>query len=115
PKASASEVMPRPAASVILLRDGPGGMQVFMMRRSGAAVFVPGNHVFPGGAVDADDNHESLHASCCGFDDGLASRILGVERGGLGYWVAAIRECFEEAGLLLAGREPHSFLDLHDA
>jgi len=62
-----------------------------------------GLHVFPGGKVDASDalDGELLR----GLDDREASRILGVERGGLAYWVAAIRESFEEAGVLLAYRD----------
>src|SRR5690606_37918595 len=60
--------------------------------------------VFPGGVVDPADSDPGLASLCAGLDDALASSVLGVERGGLAYWVAAVRECFEEAGLLLACR-----------
>ena len=67
-----------------------------------AAVFSPGAHVFPGGAVDPEDRSVGLEQRCDGLDDATASAILDVPAGGLGYFVAAARECFEEAGLLLA-------------
>jgi 8-oxo-dGTP pyrophosphatase MutT (NUDIX family) len=59
-------------------------------------------YVFPGGKVDEIDHASSLEPYCDGLDDATASAMLGVERGGLAYWVAAVRECFEEAGVLLA-------------
>ena len=73
-----------------------------MVRRTIDAVFSPGAHVFPGGALDPDDRTAELESRCDGLDDATASAILGVPAGGLGYFVAAARECFEEAGLLLA-------------
>jgi glyoxylase-like metal-dependent hydrolase (beta-lactamase superfamily II)/8-oxo-dGTP pyrophosphatase MutT (NUDIX family) len=95
-------VAPRPAATLILVRDRREGLEVFMMQRTHKAAFVPGGYVFPGGALDAADN-DAFFASCdAAMNDELASRILGVGAGGLAYLVAAIRECFEESGLLLA-------------
>lgn len=91
----------REAATVMLLRDAPE-LQVFMLRRNARTVFAPGASVFPGGAVDAADRDPELLARCRGLDDGTASRLLGLTKGGLGFWVAAIREAFEEAGVLLA-------------
>src|ERR1700687_5267128 len=73
-----------------------------MLRRNLNSDFVGGAYVFPGGAVDEADRHADLASVCEGRSDEAASELLGVERGGLAYWVAAIRECFEEAGLLLA-------------
>jgi 8-oxo-dGTP pyrophosphatase MutT (NUDIX family) len=58
--------------------------------------------VFPGGAVDAGDRDPELFARCRGLTDATASAALGVAEGGLGFWVAAVRETFEEAGVLLA-------------
>ena len=108
-------VVPRPAATVMLVRDRAPGLEVFMLRRSLGAVFVAGAHVFPGGKVDeADRSDPDLDRVCVGLDDGEASRRLGVDRGGLAYWIAAIRECFEEAGVLLArdgGGEHPRFVD----
>jgi glyoxylase-like metal-dependent hydrolase (beta-lactamase superfamily II)/8-oxo-dGTP pyrophosphatase MutT (NUDIX family) len=106
-------LVPRPAATLILVRDTSAGMEVFMMRRSQAAEFVGGAHVFPGGGVDASDSSAELAAHCEGLDDAEASRILGMERGGLAYWAAAMRECFEEAGLLLAHDERGEYADLN--
>ena len=65
----------RPAATVLVLRDQPGGLEVFMLRRTSLAVFGGGMYVFPGGKVDETDGSPE---------------------------VAAIRECFEESGILLA-------------
>ena len=101
----------RLAASLLLLRDGdaqPDGghrLQVLMLRRaeregdmrSGAAVF-------PGGVVDADDR--LLHAHSQGPDDTAVSAQLGLASGGLDYALAAVRETFEEVGLLLADVVP---------
>lgn len=75
-----ASVLVKPAATVMLIRDAPGaGLEVFMMRRTTKASFAGGMYVFPGGAVDAEDTS---------------------------YEIAAIRECFEEAGVLLA-RDAH--------
>ncbi|MGP1680324.1 MAG: MBL fold metallo-hydrolase [Burkholderiales bacterium] len=104
----------RPAATLILVRDVSAGMEVFMIRRTQSAAFVGGAHVFPGGGVDASDASAELAAHCEGLDDIEASRVLGVERGGLAYWTAALRECFEEAGLLLAHDADGHYADLNE-
>jgi 8-oxo-dGTP pyrophosphatase MutT (NUDIX family) len=102
----AADLPVRDAATVMLVRDRPaqrgGGIEVFMLRRNLNSDFVGGAYVFPGGAVDEADRHADLEAVCEGRSDDQASVLLGVDRGGLAYWVAAIRECFEEAGVLLA-------------
>ena len=95
-------VTPHPAATVTLVRDAPRGLEVLLLQRSHSLKFMPGAYVFPGGALDAADNSPDLHAMCAGPGDDAASRALGVESGGLAYWIAAIREAFEEAGILLA-------------
>lgn len=92
----------RPAATVMLVRDGADGLEVFMLRRTLNAAFAGGMYVFPGGRVDDADHGADLEPICDGLDDGPASEILQISQGGLAYWVAAIRECFEEAGVLLA-------------
>jgi 8-oxo-dGTP pyrophosphatase MutT (NUDIX family) len=94
-------VIPRPAATISIVRDVADGFEVLMMQRTHSARFMPGAYVFPGGAIDREDRDPELYALCSGIDDAAASRVLGVERDGLAYWVGAIRECFEEAGLLL--------------
>ncbi len=91
----------RLAATVILIRDGALGLEVFMVQRPGKGDF-PDIHVFPGGKVDADDFSPEI---CFGLKDSEASERLRVTSGGLRYWVAVARECFEECGVLLACKE----------
>ena len=93
--------IPRPAATVLVVRQGDGDIEVFMVQRPARGDF-PDLHVFPGGKVD--DHDGELGHACQGLDDEEASRRLTVESGGLRYWVTAIRECFEESGVLLAYR-----------
>lgn len=109
-----SPLVPRPASTLILARDGAQGIEVFMMQRTHQAAFKPGDYVFPGGAVDPADSGLHPAACCAGLDDIGASRSLNVESGGLAYWVAAIRECFEESGLLLASDEHGELIAFHD-
>ena len=90
----------RHAATVMLVDDRPD-LQVLMLRRSARQVFAADMWVYPGGAVDPADAEEA-EPFCVGIDDVAASVRLGVPRGGLAFWVAAIRECFEEAGVLFA-------------
>ena len=73
-----------------------------MQRRNLNSAFVGGAYVFPGGAVDPADSGPEVEAICAGRSDADASGQLGIPRGGLAFWVATIRECFEEAGVLLA-------------
>ena len=105
-------VVLRDAATVLILRDGAEGLEVFMLRRNLNSDFVGGAHVFPGGAVDLEDRHADLGPVCQGRTDVDASRRLGIERGGLAFWVAAIRESFEEAGVLLAYGPDGEIVDL---
>ncbi|MBL8349401.1 MAG: MBL fold metallo-hydrolase [Burkholderiaceae bacterium] len=103
---------PRAAASLIVLRDGPRGMEVLMLRRAER----PGDQnsgatVFPGGLLD--DSDRGHYERCNGLDDAAASARLGIPSDGLHYWVAAVRECFEEAGLLFATGASGAMVDLH--
>src|SRR4051812_15555779 len=98
----------------MLLRDGDAGVEVFMMRRALKAVFVGGFYVFPGGAVDEADRAHEIEASCVGLTDADASEQLGLPGGGLAFWVAAVRECFEEAGVLLAAHGDGTLADFGD-
>jgi recombination protein RecT len=84
--------VPRPAATVLLLRDGEGGLEVLMTRRSPSASFAPGAYVFPGGGIDAAD--AQAHP--------LAARRPTQSDERLTQAIAAIRESFEELGVLLA-------------
>ena len=95
----------RMAASVLLVRDGDRGLEVLMMRRAERDGDARGGAaVFPGGVVDLRDAQAGPW--CLGPGDEEASRLLGVASGGLAYFVAAVRETFEEVGLLLAERAP---------
>jgi 8-oxo-dGTP pyrophosphatase MutT (NUDIX family) len=84
--------------------DGAGALEVLMVRRNLRSDFVGGAYVFPGGAVDPLDGGAEAEALCAGRTDAEASVLLGQPDGGLAYWVAVVRETFEEAGLLLAER-----------
>jgi glyoxylase-like metal-dependent hydrolase (beta-lactamase superfamily II)/8-oxo-dGTP pyrophosphatase MutT (NUDIX family) len=91
----------RRAASIMFLRDGAAGLEVLMLRRADRdGDLRSGVSVFPGGVLDAADRHAHLFVR--GPDDATASARLGLPEGGLDYLVAAVRESFEEVGLLLA-------------
>jgi 8-oxo-dGTP pyrophosphatase MutT (NUDIX family) len=91
-----------PAATVTLVRDTAQGVEVLMLQRNHQSGFMPGMFLFPGGALDPGDRAETVAARCPTLDDDAASAALGLTRGGLAYWAAAIRESFEEAAVLLA-------------
>ena len=107
------EVTPSPAATVTLVRDTARGVEVLMLQRSHSLKFMPGVYVFPGGGLDAADSAPEMGELCVGLEDRAASRALGVESGGLAYWVAAIREAFEEAGILLAYDAAGKMVDMN--
>ncbi len=102
PAGHGAAVSLRDAATVLIVRDGDEGLEVFMLRRNLRSDFVGGAYVFPGGAVDPPDRSLDLEHWCRGRSDAEASTRLGVDSGGLAFWVAAIRESFEESGVLLA-------------
>ena len=86
-----------------------------MLRRNLKSDFVGGAYVFPGGALDENDADSQLQRRTFGLDERGASKILGVDSGGLAYFVAVLRELFEEAGLLISCRPQGEFADLSDA
>ena len=83
-----------PAATLLLLRDGERGVEVLMTRRSPNASFLPGAYVFPGGRIDAEDRHAHPLARAKPGMEGLQRVAV----------LAALRETFEELGVLLAAR-----------
>jgi 8-oxo-dGTP pyrophosphatase MutT (NUDIX family) len=89
----------------MLLADRPD-LHVLMVHRTARLVFAPDMWVFPGGRVDPDDHLTDFDAVCSGISDAEASQILGIDQGGLAWWIAACRETLEEAGLLLAAGRP---------
>lgn len=96
----------RPAATVVILRDGPGGIEVFMVVRHHEIDFASGALVFPGGKVDAED-------ASAAWSELAAATPAKPDRS---FLVAAGRETFEEAGLVLARRQDSAeLIDAGDA
>src|SRR4030043_1469717 len=99
-------VVPKKAATVILLRNKePGGFDVFLLKRHEKSSFMGGNFVYPGGRVDRDDGSLEICSLSKGMTSEEAQKILGETfspEESFGHWVAAIRELYEEAGVLLA-------------
>jgi 8-oxo-dGTP pyrophosphatase MutT (NUDIX family) len=117
----AAPVEPRPAASVVIVREAAPGspepLEVWMIRRKKSMKFLGGYYAFPGGRVDTADGAAEALACCHGLDAGAAEAMFPGHEGGpaLAFWVTAIRELLEESGILLAcdaagrpidGREP---------
>ncbi len=102
---------PRPAATIVVVRDGAAGIEVLLSRRAERGDHNSGAWVFPGGIVEKSD--ALAHAACASLADAEASRRLSLASGGLDYYVAAIRECFEEAGLLFARASDADLVDLN--
>ena len=102
------------ASTVILLREKGAGLETFMLCRHARSGFLGGAHVFPGGKVDAGDCDPGWQKRFDRPSHDLAG-LLGEEHGdgALGLWVAAIRETFEEAGVLIA--DCASAADLYEA
>ena len=104
-----------PAATVILVRNQAGKLQVYLLKRSPKSGFMAGNFVFPGGTLDMDDHLFGLfHKHCDLAPNQILTRFgpdLSVEQG-LAYGVAAIRETLEEAGVFLARKNDSTAADL---
>jgi 8-oxo-dGTP pyrophosphatase MutT (NUDIX family) len=94
PEETKPAATPLPAATILLVRDAPGGLEVFMVKRHHQIDFVAGALVFPGGRVDKGDSDPGLREYSDGGEDWSdVMRAMGA---------AAIREAFEESGILLA-------------
>jgi 8-oxo-dGTP pyrophosphatase MutT (NUDIX family) len=96
------DVTPRLAATTILVRARGDQPELLLLKRGEQARFMPNAYVFAGGALDLSDESAEVYALCKGLDDGLASEQLELPSNGLRFFVAAVREAFEECGLLLA-------------
>jgi len=111
-------VIPKKAATVILLRDkDPRGFEVFLLQRHEKSSFMGGNFVYPGGRVDRDDGSIEVCSYSKGITSEEAQRILGgafSPEESLANWIAAIRELFEEAGVLLAYDQQGNLLRLRN-
>lgn len=97
------ETPPRDAATVVMLRDAPGGLEVFLLKRHGLSDVLGGAYVFPGGKIDADDAAliHQLDQPVAQLHAALGEPATAVELAASCY-VAALREAFEESGVLYA-------------
>src|SRR5574342_1410099 len=97
---------PPPAATLVLLRDRPpADVEALLLQRHAKSKFAAGDYVFAGGKIEADDMPPDGEGFCRGLTAGQAAARLGggvAPRQALSYWVGAIREAFEEVGVLLA-------------
>jgi 8-oxo-dGTP pyrophosphatase MutT (NUDIX family) len=99
--------VPRDAATVMLLRQGHAGLQVYMLRRKPTMAFAPGAYVFPGGSVDPRDADEQV--AWAGPDAAEWGRVFDAPPSlAMALVCAAVRETFEESGVLLAGESADS-------
>jgi len=94
-------VTPVPAATIVLLRPAASGFEMFMIVRHHQIDFASGALVFPGGKIDAGDSDPAIAERCDGADADPATRTIQV---------GAIREAFEECGVLLARPQGQSDL-----
>jgi 8-oxo-dGTP pyrophosphatase MutT (NUDIX family) len=93
----------RAAASVVMLRDGASGLEVFLVKRHGLSDVLGGAYVFPGGKVDAEDAHVEMMAHLDVAPHALHAALAEPEladREAAAIYVAALREAFEETGVL---------------
>jgi 8-oxo-dGTP pyrophosphatase MutT (NUDIX family) len=98
---------PRQAATVLLLRDGTDGLEVYLLRRTRGMPFAGGMTAYPGGGVDPRDGDTEIGWS--GPEPGAWAEAFGTdERTARELVCAAVRETFEESGVLLAGPTPSS-------
>jgi 8-oxo-dGTP pyrophosphatase MutT (NUDIX family) len=106
---AAAPATPRDAATVMLLRPGPRGLQVYMLRRKSSMAFAAGAYVFPGGSVDSSDSEDGIEWA--GPDAAEWGRLLDAPAALARTLVcAAVRETFEESGVLLAAPGPGAVL-----
>ena len=111
---NSDSVKARPSATVVLVRKGDSDPEILMVRRRAGDAFGD-NYTFPGGIVDDDESE--AHSFCSGMTAEQADAELGLPSGGLDFYSAAVRELFEETGVLLArdSRGKWAFSDNSDA
>ena len=111
-------VVPSAAATLVLVRDRhPSGVEVLLIQRHSKSKFAAGDYVFAGGKVETDDVPDDVEAFCRSLTAQDAAARLGGALGpreALGYWVGAIREAFEEVGVLLAYGPDGGFVSITD-
>jgi 8-oxo-dGTP pyrophosphatase MutT (NUDIX family) len=107
PDVNESEIPVKDASTVMLLRDGEPGLEVFLLRRVRGMDFAGGMTVFPGGGVDLSDADKNL--AWAGPPVSWWAQRFGVDENRVKALVcAAVRETFEECGVLLAGPTPET-------
>lgn len=98
--------IPKNAATVILLREKePFGFEIFLLKRHENSSYMAGNFVYPGGRVDREDGYPEIRLRCKGITSEDAHQIMEgaiSQDESIAHWIAAVRELFEEAGILLA-------------
>ncbi len=99
----AEAVAARPSSTVVLARDAADEPEYLLVRRHAKSAFGS-TFAFPGGVIEPAD--AAVHSRCAGIERDEADRLLGVRADGLDYYSAAVRELFEETGVLLAERGP---------
>jgi len=102
---SSRPAVAREAATVVLARDAAGGIEVLLLERHRASPMAPGAFAFPGGRVEAGDGGPEWEPFCRGLTVTAAAAVLADVQPAaraIGFWVAALREAFEEAAILLA-------------
>jgi len=101
-----ARAIPRQAATVILLRRAASnGFEVLLTRRRDNMPFLGGMYCYPGGRVSKEDYVPAMIERCVGMTPNQARKIIGAQfspPAALGLWIAAVRELFEEVGVLLA-------------
>jgi 8-oxo-dGTP pyrophosphatase MutT (NUDIX family) len=111
-------VTPRFASTVVLLRpDENGSFEILLTRRPSEMRFLGGFYVFPGGTVHTEDYSARILERCRGLSGNEARNILGNRHDpqvAIGHWIAAIRELFEEVGVLLCESRSSIAIDLRD-
>jgi 8-oxo-dGTP pyrophosphatase MutT (NUDIX family) len=106
------DATPRLAATTIVVRARENQPEILLLKRGEHAHFMPNAHVFAGGALDPDDESADVRDLCQGLSDRCASERLQLPSNGLRFFIAAVREVFEECGLLLAYDSHGELVDL---
>ena len=104
----------KPASTIVLLREAAGAPEIYMVKRAAQAAFFGGAYVFPGGKVDKTDSAPEMLARVRGVTPETAARMQAEATVSAALCVAALRETFEEANILLAVERDGSPLNLQD-
>lgn len=105
-------VVPRPSATVVIAREAAPQPELLMVLRSAKSAFGS-SYVFPGGVLE--DNDAAVDSFCDGLTSKDADRTLDTERDGIAYYSAAIRELYEETGILLAKSAEGEWAKTHES